>query len=137
VRSEEVVDVGAVVVIPAPPLLLRDIGPPLPWRGRAVPGACRALLLPGAGRPAPGGRPVLAVRVAAAPLLERETHEELLEQWRNNEEDKKRKHKEDRESSMQQAVGWVVGDVWIRWVYIEIDGSSLDGVCGRVRSRER
>jgi hypothetical protein len=78
VRGKEVVDVGAVVVIPAP-LLLRDVGPPLPWRGRAVPGACRALLLP--------GRPVLAVRVAStAALLERETHEELQEQWRNEED---------------------------------------------------
>jgi hypothetical protein len=85
VRGKEVVDVGAVVVIPAP-LLLRDVGPPLPWRGRAVLGACRALLLPGAGRPA-SGRPVLAVCVAStAALLERETHEELQEQWRNEED---------------------------------------------------
>jgi hypothetical protein len=74
VRCEEVVDVGAVVVVPA--ALLGD-GPPLPWRGRAVPGGA-LLLLPGGaggGRPAPRRAPVnLAIRVA--PLLERETHDD-------------------------------------------------------------
>jgi hypothetical protein len=84
VRGEEGLHVVAGVVVPAPLLLLRDHagGPPLPWRGGAVPAASAPtgrLPVGSVGRPAPGRRRVAvddlpAVRLAAAPLLQRETH---------------------------------------------------------------
>lgn len=75
VCGEEGLDVGAGVVVPV--ALLRDgprRGPPLPGRLRAAHAATGRLLLGlvAARRPAP--RRLLLLGLAAAPLLNRETH---------------------------------------------------------------